>query len=29
VPGHIKGPADQPLKIGTRVHVWDTPPSQS
>ncbi|GAB3006187.1 DUF262 domain-containing protein [Saccharothrix stipae] len=26
VPAHIKGPADKPLKAGTRVHIWDTPP---
>lgn len=26
VPGHIKGPADKPLKVSTRVHVWDIPP---
>lgn len=28
VPGHIKGPADQPLKVGPRVHIWDTPPPE-
>ncbi|QFZ16942.1 hypothetical protein [Saccharothrix syringae] len=26
VPAHIKGPADKPLKVTTRVHVWDTTP---
>ncbi|MFE2755001.1 hypothetical protein ACFXGA_23660 [Actinosynnema sp. NPDC059335] len=29
VPAHIKGPADKPLKVSTRVHIWDTaPPSE-
>ncbi|WP_158852364.1 hypothetical protein [Saccharothrix deserti] len=26
VPAHIKGPADKPLKVNTRVNVWDSPP---
>ena len=26
VPAHIRGPADKPLVVTKRVHVWDTPP---
>jgi hypothetical protein len=26
VPFHIKGPADKPLIVSNRVHIWDTPP---
>ncbi|MFE2751128.1 hypothetical protein ACFXGA_03885 [Actinosynnema sp. NPDC059335] len=30
VPAHIKGPADKPLKINTRVNIWDAmPPADS
>lgn len=26
VPGHIKGPADMPLRIGETVNLWDHQP---
>jgi hypothetical protein len=27
VPGHIKGPADKPLRIKNTVNVWDHQPT--
>lgn len=26
IPAQIRGPADKPLRIRDRVHIWDTPP---